>query len=51
MIIIIINKCENWNFGIGKLSSKIGNLEFQKLRTKFGNRNFEELFIDGILKK
>ena len=43
------NKCENWNIGNWKLSSKIGKLEFQ--RSKFGNQNFEKLFKDGILNK
>ena len=34
-----------WEFEFGnwKLSSKIGKLEFQKLKTGFGNQNFEEL--------
>ena len=49
-MIIIINKCENWNFGSQKLNSKIEKLEFWKLRIKFGNRNFEELFKKEILK-
>ena len=50
IIIIIINKCENWNFGNWKANSEIGKLEFRKLGVKFGNQNFEELFKDGILK-
>ena len=34
-----------WEFEFGnwKLSSKIGKLEFQKLKIGFGNQNFEEL--------
>ena len=50
IIIIIINKCENMNFGNWKLNSKIEKLEFHKLGIKFGNRNFEELFKDRIFK-
>ena len=53
IIIIIINKCENWNFGNWKLNSEIGilknYLKIEVLKIKFENRNFEKLFENRIL--
>ena len=42
-----MRELQHWK--LKKLSSKIGKLEFQRI--KFENRNFEELFKDKILNK
>ena len=58
IIIIIINKCENWNFGNWKLNSKIGSLkiiwelEFWRLNyeLEFWKLNYENWNLGNYLK-
>ena len=46
MIMIIKNKCENWNFG----NQKLENQNFEKLELNLEIGIFEEVFKNGILK-